>query len=204
MRSLSRSIKLQQQCQQPCGDVSSRLALSASPRGHLLPSFATVVTVTVPTKLNILPTTTSICGNNGNVVRSIASSIPLCSSSSHYGSTLSPSLVSPSSSSSSSSRSSLPSTSVQQTVSCRRVVVTGIGLVSPLGVGNDHVWKRLINGDIAIASSPSTIPGLADLPSRVCAVVPRGTANEHSFDAKEWVPRDLISVASPFIQFALG
>jgi 3-oxoacyl-[acyl-carrier-protein] synthase II len=82
--------------------------------------------------------------------------------------------------------------------------VTDIGLVTPLGIGTQHVWQRLINGDIGVASSPSSIAGLAELPSRVCAVVPRGPASEHSFDPKEWVPRDLISVASPFIQFALG
>ncbi len=34
----------------------------------------------------------------------------------------------------------------------RRVVVTGMGIISPLGVGVDHVWKRLIKGDSGLSN----------------------------------------------------
>jgi 3-oxoacyl-[acyl-carrier-protein] synthase II len=45
----------------------------------------------------------------------------------------------------------------------RRVVVTGIGIVSPLGVGVDHGWKRLIKGESGISSIHSF--DVSDLPA---------------------------------------
>jgi len=54
----------------------------------------------------------------------------------------------------------------------RRVVVTGMGMVSPLGVGVAHNWQRLTAGD----SGLSTTQGfeIADLGCQVTGQVPRG------------------------------
>lgn len=53
-----------------------------------------------------------------------------------------------------------------------RVVVTGLGLVSPLGVTVNHVWKRLINGNTS--ATAITDPEYSDIPCKVAAFIPRG------------------------------
>jgi len=68
----------------------------------------------------------------------------------------------------------------------RRVVVTGMGIVSPLGVGVNHVWKRLINGGSGISAIQSF--DTADLPAKVAGQVPAGTREEGGFTLSEWVP----------------
>ncbi|KAG0695895.1 3-oxoacyl-[acyl-carrier-protein] synthase, mitochondrial [Chionoecetes opilio] len=54
----------------------------------------------------------------------------------------------------------------------RRVVVTGLGLVTPLGVGAPHTWLRLTAGRVATAAL--TDQHFAQLPCRVGARVPQG------------------------------
>lgn len=51
----------------------------------------------------------------------------------------------------------------------RRVVVTGIGIISPLGVGADHNWSALTAGKSGLG--PITLFDASDLPSRVAAEV---------------------------------
>lgn len=53
----------------------------------------------------------------------------------------------------------------------RRVVVTGLGLITPLGCGVDPVWSRLIDGQSGI--KPITHFETGDLASRIAGLVPR-------------------------------
>jgi len=70
----------------------------------------------------------------------------------------------------------------------RRVVVTGLGLVTPLGVGADFVWNKLIAGHSGI--SQITKFDTSDLPVKIAAQIPRGDQPgqynpDHWHDPKE-------------------
>ncbi|MCH2547155.1 MAG: beta-ketoacyl-ACP synthase II [Alphaproteobacteria bacterium] len=66
----------------------------------------------------------------------------------------------------------------------RRVVVTGMGMVSPLANGVDATWKRLIAGESGIGAI--TKVDVSDLPARVGGQVPLGDGPE-DFRANEYV-----------------
>ncbi|MFN3447120.1 MAG: beta-ketoacyl-ACP synthase II [Roseococcus sp.] len=68
----------------------------------------------------------------------------------------------------------------------RRVVVTGMGIASPLGLGVEHVWKRLINGESGISAIQSF--DVKDLPAKIAGQVPHGSRAEHGLDLNEWIP----------------
>ena len=71
----------------------------------------------------------------------------------------------------------------------RRVVVTGVGIVSPLGVGVEHVWKRLIKGESGISSIQSF--DVSDLPAKIAGQVPRGETSSGNFNPDDFVtPKD--------------
>jgi 3-oxoacyl-[acyl-carrier-protein] synthase II len=68
----------------------------------------------------------------------------------------------------------------------RRVVVTGMGIACPLGVGVEHVWRRLINGDSGIGAIQSF--DTKDLPCKVAGQVPSGGKADGGLDINEWIP----------------
>ncbi|GAO50287.1 putative beta-ketoacyl synthase [Saitoella complicata NRRL Y-17804] len=88
----------------------------------------------------------------------------------------------------------------------RRVVVTGLGLVTPLGVGVQHAWKRLLAGESGVVSliGRNGDPRFAELPSTVGAVVPQGNANEGGWNAIEWIEKGDDRRMANFTQYAIG
>jgi len=84
----------------------------------------------------------------------------------------------------------------------RRVVVTGMGLVTPLGIGLDRVWRRLIEGQSGIRAIQSF--DVSDLPSRVAAQVPRGDRESGLFNADDWIPTKDQRRMDQFIVYAMA
>jgi 3-oxoacyl-[acyl-carrier-protein] synthase II len=84
----------------------------------------------------------------------------------------------------------------------RRVVVTGMGLVSPLGCGVDVTWQRLIAGVSGIRAVQSF--DVADLPAKIAAEVPRGETSLGGFNADDWVSPKEQRRMDTFIVYALA
>ena len=83
----------------------------------------------------------------------------------------------------------------------RRVVVTGLGMLSPLGVGVDHNWSRLTAGQSGIGKITSFKAD--DLSSQVAGQVPRGDG-EGQFNPDRFIePKDQKKM-DIFIHFAMA
>jgi 3-oxoacyl-[acyl-carrier-protein] synthase II len=68
----------------------------------------------------------------------------------------------------------------------RRVVVTGMGIACPLGVGVEHVWRRLIDAESGIGVI--TAFDAKDSPCQVAGQVPAGFKETGGLDINEWIP----------------
>jgi 3-oxoacyl-[acyl-carrier-protein] synthase II len=88
-----------------------------------------------------------------------------------------------------------------RTIELRRVVVTGMGIVSPLGIGVGHVWRRLIEGQSGISAIQSFDVG--DLPAKVAGEVPAGMRAEGGLDLAEWIPVKDVKKMDRFIQLGM-
>ncbi len=71
----------------------------------------------------------------------------------------------------------------------RRVVVTGLGLLSPFGTGVEHSWKHLLSGRSAARRIETFETG--DLACKIANVIPRGDGSDGSFNPDQVLePKD--------------
>ena len=84
----------------------------------------------------------------------------------------------------------------------RRVVVTGLGIVSPLGCGTELVWQRLIDGRSGLRLLGDEIVG--DIPAKVGATVQdRTTDPEGGFNPEISISSKDLKKMDRFIQMAM-
>ena len=67
----------------------------------------------------------------------------------------------------------------------RRVVVTGLGLVTPLACGVEETWSRLLAGQSG--ASAITKFKTDDLSTKIACQVPRGDGSDGTFNPDQWV-----------------
>ncbi|MDE2385404.1 MAG: beta-ketoacyl-ACP synthase II [Alphaproteobacteria bacterium] len=83
----------------------------------------------------------------------------------------------------------------------RRVVITGLGMVSPLGADVETTWKNIIAGESG--AGPITKFDTSDLSTKIAFEVKRGDGSNGTLNVDQWVdPKDQRRF-DDFIQFAL-
>ncbi|KAM0716710.1 hypothetical protein Q7P37_008155 [Cladosporium fusiforme] len=86
----------------------------------------------------------------------------------------------------------------------RRVVVTGLGAVTPLAAGIKQTWRRLIDSQSGIVSTTSKGPQFDLLPSRVAGLIPQGSRDDGRWQARDWLPASEERQMALFAQYAVA
>src|ERR1019366_10730968 len=83
----------------------------------------------------------------------------------------------------------------------RRVVVTGMGMLTPLGCGVEPTWQRLLNGESG-AKKIDTFD-VSDVSCKIACVVPRGDGSGSNFNPDQWMEPKEQRKVDDFIVFAM-
>lgn len=83
----------------------------------------------------------------------------------------------------------------------RRVVVTGLGMVTPLGCGVEATWSRLIKGESGAKKIDKF--DVSDISAKIACSVPRGDGSNGTFNADQWMEPKEQRKVDDFIIFAM-
>jgi 3-oxoacyl-[acyl-carrier-protein] synthase II len=84
----------------------------------------------------------------------------------------------------------------------RRVVITGLGLVTPLGCGYETTWDRLVAGHNAARRIDNF--DVSDLTCQVACQVPHGDGSNGSFNPSDWMEPKEQRKVDEFIVYAMA
>src|SRR5271167_1954757 len=84
----------------------------------------------------------------------------------------------------------------------RRVVVTGLGMVTPLACGVEPTWQRLLTGESGIGRIENF--EVSDLPCKIAGQIPRGDGCDGTFNADQWMEPKEQRKVDEFIIFAMA
>jgi 3-oxoacyl-[acyl-carrier-protein] synthase II len=83
----------------------------------------------------------------------------------------------------------------------RRVVVTGMGMLTPLGCGVETTWQRLLKGESG-AKKIDTFDA-SDVSCKIACMVPRGDGSNGSFNPDRWMEPKEQRKVDDFIVYAM-
>jgi 3-oxoacyl-[acyl-carrier-protein] synthase II len=83
----------------------------------------------------------------------------------------------------------------------RRVVVTGLGMVTPLACGVDATWERILGGKSGIRRIEKF--DVSDLPCKIAAQIPRGDGTDGSYNPDQWMEPKEQRKVDEFIVYGL-
>ena len=84
----------------------------------------------------------------------------------------------------------------------RRVVITGLGMVSPLACGVEDTWKRLLEGQSGAARVEAF--DVSDIACQIACMVPRGDGSNGTFNADQWMEPKEQRKVDDYIIFAIS
>ncbi len=84
----------------------------------------------------------------------------------------------------------------------RRVVVTGLGMVTPLACGVEETWRRLLACESGINRVDKF--EVSDLPCKIAGQIPRGDGNDGTFNPDQWMEPKEQRKVDDFILFAMS
>jgi 3-oxoacyl-[acyl-carrier-protein] synthase II len=84
----------------------------------------------------------------------------------------------------------------------RRVVITGMGVVSPLGCGTEITWSRLINSENG--ASRVTAFDVSDIAAQIACSVPTDPSVEGAFNPDDWMEPKEQRKVDKFILFGVA
>jgi 3-oxoacyl-[acyl-carrier-protein] synthase II len=89
-----------------------------------------------------------------------------------------------------------------QRVDMRRVVVTGMGMVTPLACGVETTWNRLIKGESGVRRIDSF--EVSDLPCKIAGVIPTGDGGNGTYNPDQWMEPKEQRKVDKFIVYAMS
>src|SRR5262245_17438952 len=83
----------------------------------------------------------------------------------------------------------------------RRVVVTGLGAVTPLGCGVERTWQRILKGESGVSRVDRF--DVSDLPARIAGQIPRGDGSDGTYNPDQWMEPKEQRKVDEFIVYAM-